>query len=787
MQMATTAFINKSWTEGKLPDEWKLGTIIPLLKQNKPPHDPGSYRPISLTSVVCKVMESMIATRLTSHLENNNLLAPTQSGFRKNRSTLDQIVRLQTAILKAKMEHRDLLCIFLDLEKAFDLMWTKGVLLQLTKFKIEGRILAWVEDFLKDRKIQVRVGSDLSDIKFVDNGSPQGSVLSPILFNILINTQYDALKDLFCELSQYADDSAVWKSGRSKSHLVYLMQRILDIIKQWAEALGIKISTGKTEVVMYNHQGIPNENIPKLKLGDNALEFKTEAKFLGMTFDSQLSWGKHITEIIRRCKKDLNLMRYLSGTKFGADKLTLLAIYKTLIRSKIDYGCQAYASATKTQLLRLDRIQSAALRIVTGAYKSTANTDVQIECSVQPLSLRREELILKYWARSWPINQQLPLNSLYDLSLYETTKDRLKGKIPFVMKVRELMDKYQLKDIEIQEPVYPDRFALMSIKPRETLKSTVNKKTDSLKSIEGKTKLHIQTSYKSYLQIYTDGSKDINKDQVGGAFAIPDYQLCRSFKLNNNASIFSAELTAIIEALKWIRTNRPEKVVILTDSLSSIRALRSGNSNSRPDLITKINLLIDDIIRNKIILYLDWCPSHCNILGNDMADEAAKIGSIRGKQLKLKLSKTEVYGLIKRAIKLHWANTWTNHGHGFRWELSNELPTKITQYSEERQLDRIYTRLRLGRNGLKYNNQTHNEMDPLCPHCGEIEDTDHYFFKCPMHINHRETMLKTIKNKASDITNITLKTLLNPRPAQGSIIREAVFQYIRETDYLSQI
>ena len=289
-----------------------------------------------------------------------------------------------------------------------------------------------------------------------------------------------------------------------------------------------------------------------------------------MTFDSQLSWAKHITEVVRRCKKDLNLMRYLSGTKFGADKLTLLAKYKTLIRSKIEYGCQAYASAPKTQLLKLDRIQSAALRIVTGAYKSTANTDIQIECSVQSLSLRREELMLKYWARSWPINQQLPLNSLYDLSLYETTKDRLKRKIPFVMKVRELVDKYQLKDIEIQEPVYPDRFALRSIKPREILKSTVNKKTDSIQSVEGKTKLHIQTSYKSFLQIYTDGSKDMSKDQVGGAFAIPDYQPCRTFKFNDKASIFSAELTAIIEALKWIRANKPENVVILTDSLSSM-------------------------------------------------------------------------------------------------------------------------------------------------------------------------------------------------------------------------
>ena len=217
--------INKSWTEGKLPDQWKLGTIIPLLKLNKPAHDPGSYRPISLTSSVCKIMETMIGTRWTSHLENKNLLAPTQSSFRKNKSTLHQIVTLQSAILKAKMENRNLLRKFLDLEKAFALMWTNGVLAQLTKLDIKGRLLGWVQDFLKDRKIQVRIGSDLSDIKLLDNGSPQGSVLSLILFNILAHSQYDALKDLFAEVSQYADDAAVWKSGRSPSHLVHLMQK----------------------------------------------------------------------------------------------------------------------------------------------------------------------------------------------------------------------------------------------------------------------------------------------------------------------------------------------------------------------------------------------------------------------------------------------------------------------------------------------------------------------------------------------------------------------------------
>ena len=291
-------------------------------------------------------------------------------------------------------------------------MWTNGVLAQLTKFNIKGRLLAWVQDFLKDRKLQVRVGGDISEVKTVDNGSPQGSVLSPILFNILANTQYDVLKDLFAKLSQYADDAAAWKSAKSKKRLVQLMQTILDIIYKWAASLGIKIPAGKTEVVMYNCETIPNESIPKLKVGDQTLEFKSHGKFLGMTLDNKLSWKKHFDLLIERCKKDLNFMRYLSGTSYGADKVTLITIYKTLIRSKIDYGCQAYASASQSQLARLDRIQAAALRIATGAYKSTANIDVQIECRVPPLNLRREELILKYWARSSANGDQLPLNDL---------------------------------------------------------------------------------------------------------------------------------------------------------------------------------------------------------------------------------------------------------------------------------------------------------------------------------------------------------------------------------------
>ena len=198
--------INKSWKEHTLPSQWKESTIIPLLKPDKDPQTPQSYRPISLTSAICKVMEAMIAPRLITFIEERQLLGKTQSGFRKNRSTIDQILRLTSAIKTARLRKRSCCAAFLDLEKAFDLMWRKGVLQKLVQFGIEGNMLLWIQDFLTGRKIQVKLGTVLSDLRDCLNGSPQGAVLSPILFNLIINTLYEALESLPIDLSQFADD-----------------------------------------------------------------------------------------------------------------------------------------------------------------------------------------------------------------------------------------------------------------------------------------------------------------------------------------------------------------------------------------------------------------------------------------------------------------------------------------------------------------------------------------------------------------------------------------------------
>ena len=147
-------------------------------------------------------------------------------------------------------------------------------------------------------------------------------------------------------------------------------------------------------------------------------------------------------------------------------------------------------------------------------------------------------------------------------------------------------------------------------------------------------------------------------------------------------TVYTSELIAIPKALQWILENKPEKVVILTDSLSAIQSLESGKSHSRPDILDQILDLIHCIIEADTNLLIDWCPSHCNIEGNERADHAAKSALTNGTALNYLPTPQEVYPVINR-IKAEWANDWRQH-RGFRHDLDPELPKARTLYSEKK-------------------------------------------------------------------------------------------------------
>ena len=157
-------FLNKTWKRGECPASWKHSIVIPILKPGKPGDQTASYRPISMTCNLCKIMERMIANRLRWWLESKKLLTEVQSGFRRRRSTTDCLLRLHDDAYKGVTNKRYTVAAFLDFEKAYDMVWREGLIHKLSQLGITGNMLKWIHSFLVNRTFQVRINNTLSDI-----------------------------------------------------------------------------------------------------------------------------------------------------------------------------------------------------------------------------------------------------------------------------------------------------------------------------------------------------------------------------------------------------------------------------------------------------------------------------------------------------------------------------------------------------------------------------------------------------------------------------------------------
>ena len=200
--------LNDFWHTGTSPKSWKIAIIIPILKPLKEGSLPRSYRPIALTSCISKIYERMINTRLVWYLESKNLLSNRQFGFRKNRSTVDPLMILAREVQNAFAVQNQTIAVFFDLEKAYDTTWRAGILIQLVDWSIVGNMFNCLKDFLSDRYMKVRIGSCISSAFLQEEGIPQGSVLSPTLFNIAINNLLEQVP-LGVQGLAFADDYVV--------------------------------------------------------------------------------------------------------------------------------------------------------------------------------------------------------------------------------------------------------------------------------------------------------------------------------------------------------------------------------------------------------------------------------------------------------------------------------------------------------------------------------------------------------------------------------------------------
>ena len=339
----------------------------------------------------------MINVRLVWYLESNNLISPVQSGFRSERSTNDNLVRLETFIRDAFVAKEHVVAVFFDLEKAYDTTWRHGIMRNLHDLGIRGRLATFIENFLADRWIQVRVGSTLSEKFDQAQGVPQGSILSTTLFNIKINSIMDCL-DPKTDGSLYVDDFCMCYRSKSMRTIERHLQKCINRIENWASHNGFKFSKSKTQCVHFC-QLRKVHNDPELYLYGSLVPVVEDFKFLGVLFDRKLSFIPHIKYLKAKCLKALNLLKVLSHTDWGADRTVLLQLYRSLIRSKLDYGSIVYGSARPSYICSLDTVHHQGLRLALGAFRTSPVQSLYVEAEEPSLYLRREKLALQYAIR----------------------------------------------------------------------------------------------------------------------------------------------------------------------------------------------------------------------------------------------------------------------------------------------------------------------------------------------------------------------------------------------------
>jgi hypothetical protein len=320
------------WDTDTFPSIWQQAIILPIPKPGKDHTDPQNYRPIALTSCLCKTMERMVNNRLVWYLETNKILTVYQSGFRKNRSTSDHVTRLEAYIREAFHGKKVVLGVFFDMEKAYDTCWKHGALMDLHQAGLRGHLPKFISNFLTERNFQVRCGSTLSGQFPQEVGFPQGSILSVTLFGMRINGIVKSINPAI-QPFLFVDDLGICCQSVTVKQAENLIQLCINKIQEWCDQNGFKFSPTKSQCILF-HRARSRTTEPSLKLNGTQIPIVAEVKFLGIIFDNNLSFIPHIKQLKSRCIKTLNLLKVVSNYEWGGDPKTLLTLYRDLIRSE---------------------------------------------------------------------------------------------------------------------------------------------------------------------------------------------------------------------------------------------------------------------------------------------------------------------------------------------------------------------------------------------------------------------------------------------------------------------
>jgi len=359
-----TMLFQTALSEGKLPQQWKEADVIPIFKKGERT-EVGNYRPVSLTSVCCKVMERLVRKALIRHMIDNGFLSEYQHGFIQGRSCTTQLLKVVDMWSKILDGGGAVDTVYLDFAKAFDTVPHQRLLRKLEGYGVGGQLLEWIGQFLTGRRQRVGVAGSFSQWTEVVSGVPQGSVLGPMLFVCYIN---DMPENIASFIFMYADDTKVFRRVECDKDREAL-QNNLDKLCEWAKEWQLHFNIGKCKVMHVGGDGNLNAQY-EMQRADNGnwekLLVTEEEKDLGIWIDNTIKPACHVLKAVKKANQLLGLIRR-TFTHMDGELMRLL--FTSIVRPHLEYGNVVWHPFLKKDIELIESVQHRATRMVPGLAK----------------------------------------------------------------------------------------------------------------------------------------------------------------------------------------------------------------------------------------------------------------------------------------------------------------------------------------------------------------------------------------------------------------------------------
>ena len=736
---------NWALREGVSPAGWRRSIIIPVHKKGKPRDDPSSYRPVALTSCMAKLMERMVATRLVYHLESQKILAKCQAGFRKNRSTEEQIARIvQDAFdgLEQKKPQRSVL-VLLDFSRAYDRVWKSALYKKMADCQVHGDLIRWTKSFLDDRRGRVKWSETLSKERIFREGLPQGSVLAPTLWLIYCNDlpSHISAAEKRVTISQFADDTALMATHNSIDQCGEWLQTALKATEKWCTAWKVKMSPEKCNYTIITLD--PAENNGKkqvtLMLKGKVIEYTKNPTFLGVKLDPQLTFVEHAKDVARKMNTRRRALQAIANKNTGTSQDNLRTAYVTTTRAVAEYAASTWLNMAQPSTRDfMESQQNKCARVVTGCLHPTAQETLLACADLPPLRVVAKQKASCLRERLLRLDADTPARQTAERQVeprlrsrtYEAARRRgstssKDGERPFRGSWRRIAEEGELS-------------ATLNAHPREPLMANqhppwnaIRNPPEFLVGLRDKCKKHLSDERRKGLAMefirslpdteitaWTDGSV-CNKSGGAGA-VVYSAQGCKELRegVGILCSSYRTEMWAIAVALRERAVNHPGKsITIFTDSLSAVQSLRRGPTKQDCETGREIwNLLVDGA-QNRIA----WVPAHCGLDGNERADQVAN-SAVNAGSGRAQIPLQSAIAAIKCQAR---QDTATFIGEAKCLSKAKRLDNRRDQVIWNQCMSGYSTvdGATLARFG--------HERAPNCEHCGNTETIDHIMTACP--------------------------------------------------------